>query len=210
MTAMWRYQALALAAGLAAVASPALAEPGDMLEVTTDRANLRSGPSDETTVRSQVLLGDEVIELRREGSWVGVRVMRTGEEGWIYGDLVQLASETQLDGGVSQAGLDMLSADFDRLIGRIGDEFGYSLIESVQEGDGNALYVTPTNDFLVYAGREAHVTTTLAVYQMWKNHQNSEPVSVTLLGTEGEPYVTIQDEPEGAEPTVPVINLASR
>ena len=28
--------------------------------------------------------GDDLIELQRQGEWVGVRVGRTGEEGWIY------------------------------------------------------------------------------------------------------------------------------
>jgi hypothetical protein len=29
-----------------------------------------------------------VIELTRDGNWVGVRVLQTGEEGWIYGGLL--------------------------------------------------------------------------------------------------------------------------
>jgi len=210
MTAIGRYPVWLLAAGVAVAASAAYAGPGDVLEVTTDRANLRSGPSDETTVRSQVLLGDELVELRREGSWVGVRVMRTGEEGWIYDNLVNVAAQSQLEGGLEQTGFEVLSEDFGQLIGHVGEQFGYELVESVQQADGNQLYVTPTNEFLVNAGREAHVTTTLAIYQMWKNHQNSEPVSVTLLGTDGEPYVAIQDQADQPDLTVPVITLANR
>ena len=206
MTANWRF--MLLAAGVVAAALPARAEPGDVLQVTSERVNLRSGPSDDTTVRAQVLLGDELIELRRDGSWIGVRVMRTGEEGWIYGNLVELASETQLDGGATQAGLEVLSEDLDRVIDRIGEELGYPLIASVQQGEANTLYLTPTDAFLVSAGREAHLAATLAVYQMWKNHQNMEPVAVVMLGIDDAAYVTIQDEPQGAEPGVPQVVLA--
>ncbi len=205
MTAKWRYPALLLAAGLAAAAGQAHADPGDVLQVTAERANLRAGPSDETTVRTQVLLGDELVELRREGSWIGVRVMRTGEEGWIYRDLVNLAAESQLEGGVEQTGFEVLSEDFARLAARMGEAFGYELVQTLQQADGNQLTVTPTGDFLLYGGREAHVATTLAIYQMWKNHQNAEPVSVTLLGDGGEAYVTIQDGGEGPELTVPAV-----
>ena len=63
-----------------------------LLRVTAELANLRSGPSDANTVRSQVQQGEELIELAREGNWRGVRVMRTGEEGWIFADLVDRGS----------------------------------------------------------------------------------------------------------------------
>jgi hypothetical protein len=69
---------LALAA---AGTGAAMAAPGDIHRVTgADIVNLRAGPSDETNIRGRVEQGDEVIELTREGSWVGVRVLPTGEE----------------------------------------------------------------------------------------------------------------------------------
>src|SRR5215813_3519880 len=99
MTAHRHYKALWLAAGLALMASPALADTGDLFQVSGARANLRSGPSDQTTVRNQLLQGEQLVELRRDGNWVGVRVMRTGEEGWIYADLVTRVQQSQLVGG---------------------------------------------------------------------------------------------------------------
>ena len=41
----------------------------------------------------------------------------------------------------------------------------------------------------------------LAVYQMWKNHQNNAPVRVVLLDGR-EPYITIADEGDGPRVTV--------
>ncbi len=78
------------------LAASAWAASGDLLKVTAERANLRAGPSDRTEVSGQVQRGDELIELRRQGDWFGIRSVRTGEEGWIYGNLVQLSSATQL------------------------------------------------------------------------------------------------------------------
>lgn len=210
MTALWPYHTWLLAAGLAAAAGAAAADTGDILQVTSERANLRAGPSDEVTVRSQVVMGDELVELRREGNWLGVRVMRTGEEGWIFGDLVERVAQSQLDGGVATSGFQELSQGFDHLIGRIGNQLGYPLVLSVDQLGGGELRVTPTGEFLLYGGREAHVATALAIYQMWKNHQNNQPVSVALMDDDGRPYVTIEDRPDGPDLMVPIINLASR
>jgi uncharacterized protein YgiM (DUF1202 family) len=210
MTATWRYQAFLLAIALAASTGTAQAEPGDIFKVTSELANLRSGPSDQTTVRSQVARGDELIELRREGNWFGVRVARTGEEGWIFGDLVQRVAQSQLEGGIGSAGFQEISQGFDLLLGRLSQQLGYPLVAAVAQAAGGELRVTPTREFLLYGGREAHMATTLAIYQMWKNHQNNEPVAVVLLDGEGEPYVAIQDRPAGPDLMVPIVNLASR
>jgi hypothetical protein len=43
--------------------------------------------------------------------------------------------------------------------------------------------------------------TVLAIYQLWKNHQNNQPVRVTLLDGE-KPYITIADEAGGPQLTV--------
>ena len=85
-------------------AVPASAAPGDVLKVTAERANLRAGPSDKTDVSGQVQRGEELLELQRQGDWLGIRVVRTGEEGWIYANLVQLASATRLGRETAPAG----------------------------------------------------------------------------------------------------------
>ena len=209
MKAIWHYRWL-LPAALAMTAGVAQAEPGDVHRVTAELANLRAGPSDETTVRSQVQQGDEVVELRRENSWIGVRVMGTGEEGWIFGDLVDRVSLSQLGGGVDDAGFRGLSEDFDVLMGRMGRQLGYRLIDSVDRADPGMLRVVPTRDFLLYGGRDAHMATTLAIYQMWKNHQNSQPVAVTLLDNDGNPYITIEEETTGPDFLISVATLPNR
>jgi hypothetical protein len=206
MKAIWNCRWLTVAA-LVLTAGVAQAEPGDVHRVTAELANLRAGPSDETTVRSQVQQGDEVVELRRENSWIGVRVMSTGEEGWIFGDLVDRVSLSRLGGGVDDAGFRGLSEDFDMLIGRMGRQLGYRLIDSVDRADPGMLRVVPTRDFLLYGGRDAHMATTLAIYQMWKNHQNSQPVAVTLLDDDGNPYITIEEETTGPDFLISVATL---
>jgi len=212
MTMIRHSQAWLLASALALVAGAAQAEPGDILRVTAERANLRSGPSDADTIRSQVAQGDQLIEIRRDGNWLGVRVLRTGEEGWVFADLVDRMQTSQLDGGavISQSGFQTLSPEFDMLMGRMGQQFGYRLVDHVEQDGGNELRIVPTPEFLLYGGRDVHVAATLAIYQMWKNHENNAPVAVTLLGENGRPYVTIQDQPSGPDLLIPVARVASR
>jgi hypothetical protein len=197
-------------AAVALAAGAAQADPGDIHRVTAELANLRSGPSDETTVRSQVRRGDELIELRRDSNWIGVRVARTGEEGWIFGNLVDRVFLSQLGGdGIGDAGFQGLSEDFDRLVGRMSQQLGYRLFDVVDQADPGALRLMPTRDFLVYGGRDAHLATTLAVYQMWKNHQNGQPVSVMMLDDRGKPYITIEEETAGPDFLISVAALPS-
>ncbi len=86
-------------AGLLAVgpAAAALAAPGDLHRVTAERVNLRAGPAEDAAVRRRLGPGEELLELRREGDWYGVRVGRTGEEGWVAGDLVERVARSTLD-----------------------------------------------------------------------------------------------------------------
>ena len=104
MTAMsgtyhWRISVLALA--LAAFGgTPAEAAPGDIHRVVNaDQVNLRAGPSEESSVRGTIERGDEVIELTSSDNWLGVRVLRTGEEGWIFGQLLEPVARSTLGTG---------------------------------------------------------------------------------------------------------------
>jgi hypothetical protein len=179
--------------------APAFAEIGDVYRVTGERVNLRSGPSDAATVRSTVEHGDEIIELRRDGSWLGVRVARTGEEGWVFSDLVERVSQSQLGPAivVPDAGFREISPEFNQLLAGVGEEFGYPLISKVETLSGDALRITPSPSFLLNAGRDAHMAIAMAIYQLWKNHQNQRPVRLDLLGWNGTPYITIQDQASG-------------
>ena len=118
------------AALMLAIDQAAVAATGDVLKVTAERANLRAGPSDKAQQRGQVQAGDDLIELQRRGEWVGVRVGRTGEEGWIYSKLVQLASASTLSREAAPAGFKNLSPGFDTLVRSI-DDHSYRMVERV-------------------------------------------------------------------------------
>jgi hypothetical protein len=131
----WRISALALP--LAAFGgAPAEAAPGDIHRVVNaDLVNLRAGPSNESSVRGTIERGDEVIELTRRDNWLGVRVLRTGEEGWIFGQLLEpVALSTLGTGGappVEDVGFLRLSEGFNRLIRSINGNLGYPVAQEV-------------------------------------------------------------------------------
>jgi hypothetical protein len=180
----------------------AWASPGDTQEVTAERANLRAGPSDQAEALGQVQRGDELIELQRQGDWLGVRVIRTGEEGWIYGDLVRLSSATRLRRETEPAGFKDLSPGFDSLIRSIEEHYGYQIVDRVETTENRTLRVVPTREWLVYGGRQDHLLAVLAIYQMWKDNQNDQPVNVSLMDEKGGQYVTISDGSSGPSLTI--------
>jgi hypothetical protein len=184
----------------AAGAGAALAAPGDIHQVAgADVVNLRAGPSDQTNVRGRVAQDDEVIELTRDGSWVGVRVLETGEEGWIFGGLLETVAPSGLSPGVagSDAGFLQLSESFDVLMRRINTQLGFPVVDTVEQAGDGTLRVAPTPQWLRDGSREAHMMAAAAMYQMWKNHQNSAPVAVVMTDATGEDYITIRDEASG-------------
>jgi hypothetical protein len=198
----------ALAALLAtAFALPALAGPGDLHEVTADLVNLRASPSDAASVRDRVEGGSQVIELRRDGGWYGVRVVPTGQEGWIWGELLRQVESSRLGAGDATAGLGAYSRDFDSLLYQVNERLGYPMVAELAES-GSTLTLTPSASWLRATSQEAQLMAAAAIYQMWKNHQNQSPVEVVLLDAAGDAYVTIRDEGE-AGPQLTVIDQAT-
>ena len=193
------------AALLSGIATAALAATGDLYQVTSEKANLRAGPSDNDNVRTQLGHGEQLIELRREGNWYGVRVLRTGEEGWIFGNLVDRTAQSTLGAGgpaaPTNAGFLDLSESFDKALRSINSTLGYPVVRSVRQGENNTLRVIANPDWLRATSRDAQLMTALAVYQMWKNHQNNQPVRVTLADGD-QPYIAIADEAGGPRLTV--------
>lgn len=185
-----------LAAATLLAATAAVAAPGDTYRVTGERVNLRAGPSDSANVRGQVLGGEQLLELQRDGNWYGVRVLRTGEEGWIFGRLIEPVATSTLsggEGGIASAGFGDLSRDFDRLMGSLTQRYGFSLFDRVSPAGGDTLEVRMSEDWLRAGSQDEHLLAAAAIYQMWKNHQNSAPVRVVLLDPQGRRYVTIDD-----------------
>jgi hypothetical protein len=184
---------------------PTLAAPGDLHRIKAEMANLRAGPSDQSNVRGRVEGKKEVIELAESGKWVGVRVLDTGEEGWIFGDLLDLASASTLGEGTPPvpptAGFRELSAGFDQVMQAVNTELGQSFASKVETAEGNKLRVVADPDWLRSTSRDAHIMAATALYEMWKNHQNSAAVEVTLLDGKSS-YVTISDDSTGPKLTV--------
>jgi uncharacterized protein YgiM (DUF1202 family) len=136
------------------LSSAALAAPGDIHRVSgAELVNLRAGPTDESNIRGTVEQGDEVIELTRDGNWIGVRVLQTGEEGWIYGGLLERVAQSGLlpadrGGSGGDAGFLQLSEDFDRLMRRVNGDLGYPLVEDAVPVAEGVLQVQPTDAWM--------------------------------------------------------------
>jgi uncharacterized protein YraI len=182
----------------------AAAATGDIHRVTNaDVVNLRAGPSNEANVRGTVQRGDEVIELTRDGNWLGVRVLRTGEEGWVFGDLAEPVMRTTLgiEGErapvVEDVGFLRLSESFNRLMRGINANLGYPVVQEVAQPETDLLRVTPSQDWLINGSREAHLMSAAAMYQMWKNHHNGAPVRLQMADDQGRDYITIVDGDNG-------------
>lgn len=203
MSAINHHRVGTLAVALVALAAtPAAAAPGDIHRVTNaDLVNLRAAPSNESNVRGTVERGDEVIELTRDDSWVGVRVLSTGEEGWIFGQLLDPVARSTLGNGgaapIEDVGFQRFSQDFNRLVRSINADLGYPIAKEVQQPEADLLRVVPSSEWLLNGSREAHVMATAAMYQMWKNHQNGAPVRLVMTDSQGRDYVTIVDGEAG-------------
>jgi hypothetical protein len=183
-------------------AAPALSAAGDLHRISAERANFRAGPSNDASVRGQLERGTEVIELRSERGWIGVRVLDTGEEGWVFGELLETVRRSGLAAENEDAGFRSLSQDFDRLMHSLNSELGYRMVDGVEQTGENGLAVTLTPQWLRYGGRDAHMMAAMAFYQMWKNHQDQRPVTLVVLDIDGEDYITITEDEMG--PTLSV------
>ncbi|WP_207483933.1 SH3 domain-containing protein [Arenibaculum pallidiluteum] len=198
--------ACALCTLMFSVPDPAAAAPGDSYRVSGEKVNLRSGPSEQSNIRSTVSQGDDLLELRSQGPWIGVRVLRTGEEGWVYSDLVRRTAASTLGGEagpVADTGFRQISPGFDQLLAGIGSQLGYRFAGKVERAEGNLLRVTPTQEWLYNTGRDAKLMTVLAVHEMWKSYNNGRPVAVSLVDGRGSSLMSIRDEGNG-----PVLDLA--
>lgn len=195
---------LPLAAALSVIlfGTIASAVPGDVHKVTAERANLRAGPSEKTDALGQVQRGDELIELQRQGDWLGVRVVRTGDEGWVYGNLVQLSSATRLGRETARVGFKDLSPGFDSLVRSIEQRYGYQMFDRVEITENRTLRVIPTREWLIYGSRQDHLLAALALYEMWKNNQKDQPVNLALMDEKGGQYIIISDAAAGPSLTI--------
>jgi uncharacterized protein YraI len=71
------------------LSGPALGATSDVLTVTGDRVNVRSGPGTDRPVMMQVSHDRRLVEIGRQGDWVHVEIAGAGGvDGWIHGSLV--------------------------------------------------------------------------------------------------------------------------
>lgn len=190
---------------LAFMSGVAVAAPGDIHRVSgAEVVNLRAGPTEESNIRGTVELDDEVIELTRDRNWIGVRVLQTGEEGWIYGGLLEQVARSGLlprdaQGSGGDAGFLQLSESFDQLMRRVNGDLGYRLVEDATSVAEGVLQVRPTAAWLRSGGRDAHLMGALAFYELWKSYQDGRPVTLVMTDDRGEEYIRIADSNLGPE-----------
>jgi hypothetical protein len=120
-----------------------------------------------------------------------VRHARTGEEGWVYGDLVRRVSQSALGRRVSAAGFGKYSRDFDGLIETINGELGFPMVAAIDQGPNNTLRVTPTAEWMLGTGRDAKLYAAAALYQMWRNV--SGRVGNVALMHGNTPFIAVND-----------------
>jgi hypothetical protein len=75
------------------LSGPAQGAAGDVLMVTGDNVNVRTGPGTNQAVSRQVDRDQRVIEIERDGDWVRAEI--EGATGWIHGSLLALAAPAQ-------------------------------------------------------------------------------------------------------------------
>jgi uncharacterized protein YgiM (DUF1202 family) len=194
-------QSLSGLCGLAITAS-AIAATGDIYRVSSAKVNLRNGPSDTNSVLTTVKRDTELLELRRDGSWLGVRVMTTGEEGWIYDNLVEKQKQSRLQSPIPALTFKDISPDFDQLIGRIGSYLGYPIVSGLEQPEAGTLRITASPDWLLRKSTDAHLMAATMFYQMWRDNQEGRPVKLILSDNQGDDYIVVADSDDGPQLTV--------
>jgi len=85
---MWVGRLLGFA--MAALATAAMAGPGDPLVVAGDVVNVRAGPGTGNSVLFHVSRDQQVVELARTGDWIQVQVPGQAADGWIHQSLLEV------------------------------------------------------------------------------------------------------------------------
>jgi hypothetical protein len=181
------------------LSSVAFAAPGDIHRVAgAEVVNLRAGPTEASNIRGTGRAGRRTHRAYPGTATGSAWVLRTGEEGWIYGGLLPGAGA----GTGGDAGFLRLSESFDRLMRRVNGDLGYPLVEEAAPVAEGVPQVRPTTAWLRSGGRDAHLMGALAFYELWKNHQNGRPVTLVMTDDRDQEYIRIADAELGPELTV--------
>ncbi len=159
---------------------------GDKLYISKARVNIRSSPSEGSSIVVRIDKGHVLIELATSDSWINVGVDRTGgKSGWVKKSNV---SYTYIQGG-SQAPYDPRFDKFSRAVEilnnnvekRIGQKF-FSKVENL--GDG-MVSLTPTAIWL--QGDEKSKKKNLhTIFMLWEAAEGTGlPVAVYIVDSGG-------------------------
>jgi hypothetical protein len=90
-------------AGILLLSGPGLGAQGDVLTVSGDSVNVRSGPGTEHAVTRQVARDQRLVEIERQGDWVRAEIAGTGgADGWIHVSLVAPGGGPAVSGTVAE------------------------------------------------------------------------------------------------------------
>lgn len=186
-------------AGLVLIGGSAWAASGDLLVVTGDRVNVRSGPSTDAQVQTRLTRDQQVTEIERQGDWVRVEIERAdgGEEGWIHGSLLAATEGTaeEPSPGVPEPAVGPAAADLPGMArfresvtylnSRAQQVAGVDLFTSVQPVGAGVVQVSITDDWATVppAGQRSYLNT---LVDRWAAAQASAgPVSVQIIDSAG-------------------------
>lgn len=134
-----------MASLLSALLAPCqpMAAPGDLLETSRTNVNVRADPTTEAAIVTRINSGDRMFEVRSEGDWYLVELPDIGQQGWIYGPLLDRFTDLQSKPAAGQSTAsrpqpstpagDELSAK-NRLMSRL-TAFDESLVGNAERGE---------------------------------------------------------------------------
>lgn len=167
-------------------ATTAVAAPGDKLYATANAVNVRSAPTTDSAAIAQVARGQELMEFGREGEWVAVGIVGTGEDGYIHQSLV---SNVRPSGPAPSATSDAyrrFEQSFRQLNDSIQSQYGIRLFSgSHYQGDG-IVEVTATPDWLA-APADSQRSSLQTVFNLWDAAEGTGlPIAVYVVDQGGQ------------------------
>jgi hypothetical protein len=128
--------------------------------------------------------------------------MATGDEGWVYDNLVEKQQQSRLQTTAPALSFKDISVDFDQLMGRIGSYLGYPIVAGLEQPEEGTLRVTASPEWLLRKSTDAHLMAAMMFYQMWQENQDGRPVKLVLSDSQGDEYIVVADSADGPQLTV--------
>ncbi len=172
--------AAVLAFGIGGAAS---ATNGNLLFVNGNKVNVRAGPSASDAVILQVVKGDKLKELQRQGEWVNVAIEAAGSMtvGWIHLSLVTKSDPAAVavtkNTTYDYPQFETAVMAFSR---RVHDDSGVRLYTAVEHVDQGVVKVTVAEDWLGFseANQRSHLD---SLFDMWARVGGVRPPRTVLV-----------------------------